>query len=139
MPPATLSLFLAGLVGAFLTSLYTFRLIFVVFHGKAKTEAHAGQGVSHHSAAVGAAGALDICRRVDHSSVERRAARHGYSRINGKSPSHDRDGGSCSSRSPVLPLAALLFLGERRFVTALANSATRPCGQCAMAERWMGL
>jgi NADH-quinone oxidoreductase subunit L len=37
----------AGLVGAFMTSLYTFRLIFIAFHGEAKTEAHAGHGISH--------------------------------------------------------------------------------------------
>ena len=41
-------LLLAGLVGAFLTSVYTFRLIFTVFHGEAKSEAHAGQGLAHH-------------------------------------------------------------------------------------------
>lgn len=39
--------FYMGLAGAFLTSLYTFRLIFVAFHGKAKTDAHAGHGISH--------------------------------------------------------------------------------------------
>jgi NADH-quinone oxidoreductase subunit L len=37
----------AGVVGAFLTSVYTFRLVFVVFHGEAHTEAHAGHGVSY--------------------------------------------------------------------------------------------
>ncbi len=37
----------AGLVGAFMTSLYTFRLIFITFHGEAKTEAHAGHGIAH--------------------------------------------------------------------------------------------
>jgi len=37
----------AGLVGAFMTSLYTFRLIFIAFHGEAKTEAHAGHGIAH--------------------------------------------------------------------------------------------
>lgn len=40
-------LLIAGLVGAFLTSIYTFRLIFVAFHGEPKTEAHAGHGISH--------------------------------------------------------------------------------------------
>jgi NADH-quinone oxidoreductase subunit L len=39
--------FLAGLVGAFLTPLYTFRLIFTVFHGEAKMHAHRGQGVTY--------------------------------------------------------------------------------------------
>jgi len=37
----------AGLLGAFLTSIYTFRLIFVVFHGSAQTHAHEGKGVSY--------------------------------------------------------------------------------------------
>ena len=38
----------AGLVGAFLTSLYTFRLIVIVFHGKPQVQAHPGHGVAHH-------------------------------------------------------------------------------------------
>ncbi|MFI4979912.1 MAG: NADH-quinone oxidoreductase subunit L, partial [Nevskiales bacterium] len=40
-------LFCAGLLGAFLTSLYTFRLIFTVFYGEAKTDAHQGHGISY--------------------------------------------------------------------------------------------
>jgi NADH-quinone oxidoreductase subunit L len=40
-------LFYAGLLGAFLTSIYTFRLIFIVFHGEEKTDAHEGHGVAH--------------------------------------------------------------------------------------------
>lgn len=38
---------IAGLLGAFLTSIYTFRLIFVVFHGQAQTAAHEGKGISY--------------------------------------------------------------------------------------------
>lgn len=37
----------AGIAGAFLTSLYTFRLIFTVFHGEAKADAHAGHGAAY--------------------------------------------------------------------------------------------
>jgi NADH-quinone oxidoreductase subunit L len=40
-------LFAAALLGAFLTSVYTTRLIVVVFFGEEKTHAHAGHGVSH--------------------------------------------------------------------------------------------
>ena len=40
-------LFLAGVAGAFLTSLYTFRLIFTVFHGEQHTKAHAGRGLAY--------------------------------------------------------------------------------------------
>jgi NADH-quinone oxidoreductase subunit L len=42
-----LGLFYAGLFGAFLTSIYTTRLIVVVFFGAEKTHAHAGHGVSY--------------------------------------------------------------------------------------------
>jgi NADH-quinone oxidoreductase subunit L len=37
----------AGLAGALLTSLYCFRLIFIVFHGPPRIEAHAGRGLAH--------------------------------------------------------------------------------------------
>ena len=40
-------LFLAGLVGAFLTPIYIFRLIFTVFHGEARMHAHRGRGVTY--------------------------------------------------------------------------------------------
>jgi len=43
-----LPLLLAGLLGALLTSIYTFRLIFVVFHGQVNIKARPGQGVAHH-------------------------------------------------------------------------------------------
>ncbi|ANF56738.1 NADH-quinone oxidoreductase subunit L [Halotalea alkalilenta] len=41
-------LWLGALFGAFMTSVYTFRMIFVVFHGKANLHAHAPQGIAHH-------------------------------------------------------------------------------------------
>jgi len=40
-------LFYAGLIGAFMTAIYTFRLIFVAFHGEAKTEVHAIHGADY--------------------------------------------------------------------------------------------
>lgn len=36
----------ATLLGAFITPIYTFRMIFLTFHGEAKTEAHPGRGIS---------------------------------------------------------------------------------------------
>jgi NADH-quinone oxidoreductase subunit L len=42
-----LGFWVAGMVGAFLTPLYIFRLIFIVFHGEAKIQAHRGSGVSY--------------------------------------------------------------------------------------------
>lgn len=40
-------LFWAGVAGAFLTSIYTFRLIWLVFHGAEKTHAHRISGVTY--------------------------------------------------------------------------------------------
>jgi len=42
------TLMFAGLIGAFMTSIYTFRLILIVFHGEPKfTETHETKGVAH--------------------------------------------------------------------------------------------
>ncbi|AWN16404.1 NADH-quinone oxidoreductase subunit L [Salinisphaera sp. LB1] len=41
-------LWLFGLIGAFITSIYTFRMIFIVFHGEEKIHAHPGHGIPHH-------------------------------------------------------------------------------------------
>ncbi|MBL0623559.1 NADH-quinone oxidoreductase subunit L [Aeromonas veronii] len=111
----------AGLVGAFLTSLYTFRLIFIAFHGKEKTKAHAGHGLAHHlpllvllvlSTGIGAlitpplAGVLPA-GPGDHIEEGRHALEvaSGIIAIAG------------------IALAAFLFLGERRLATSIANSA----------------
>ncbi|BBQ53559.1 NADH-quinone oxidoreductase subunit L [Aeromonas jandaei] len=111
----------AGLVGAFLTSLYTFRLIFIVFHGKEQTKAHAGHGLAHHlpllvllvlSTGIGAlitpplAGVLPA-GPGDHIEEGRHALEitSGIIAIAG------------------IALAAFLFLGERRLATSIANSA----------------
>ncbi|MDF9620271.1 NADH-quinone oxidoreductase subunit L [Pseudomonas entomophila] len=110
----------AGLVGAFMTSLYTFRLIFIAFHGEAKTEAHAGHGISHWlplgvlivlSTFVGAwihpplAGVLP--ESAGHAGGEAK---------------HSLEIASGAIAIAGILLSAMLFLGKRRFVTAVANS-----------------
>ncbi|MDD2091125.1 NADH-quinone oxidoreductase subunit L [Pseudomonas guariconensis] len=110
----------AGLVGAFMTSLYTFRLIFIAFHGEAKTEAHAGHGISHWlplgvlivlSTFIGAwihpplAGVLP--QSVGHAGGE---AQHSLEIVSG-----------AIAIAGIL-LAAVLFLGKRTLVSAIANS-----------------
>ncbi|NPU92999.1 MAG: NADH-quinone oxidoreductase subunit L [Gammaproteobacteria bacterium] len=40
-------LLLCGWIGAFMTSLYTLRLIFVAFHGPAQIQAHGGHGIAY--------------------------------------------------------------------------------------------
>jgi NADH-quinone oxidoreductase subunit L len=111
----------AGLAGAFLTSIYTFRLIFIAFHGEAKTEAHAGSGLAHNlplgvlivlSTVVGAlitpplAGVLP--QSVGHA---------------GGDAKHSLELASGVIAIAGIVLAALLFLGQRRFATAVAQSA----------------
>ena len=111
----------AGLAGAFLTSVYTFRLIFVAFHGEQKTEAHAGHGVAHWlplgtlivlSTAVGAmitpplAGVLP--QSIGHAGGE---AKHSLEIASG-----------AIALAGIL-IAAVLYLGRRRFVSAVAASA----------------
>ena len=110
----------AGLTGAFLTSIYTFRLIFIAFHGEQKTEAHAGHGVAHWlplatlivlSTFIGALitpplhGVLP--QSVGHAGGE---AKHGLEIASG-----------AIALAGIL-LAALLFLGQRRLVGAVAQS-----------------
>ncbi|MDH1263603.1 NADH-quinone oxidoreductase subunit L [Pseudomonas sp. GD03944] len=111
----------AGLVGAFMTSIYTFRLIFIAFHGEAKTEAHAGHGVAHNlplivlivlSTFVGAwitpplAGVLP--QSVGHA---------------GGDAKHSLEIASGAIAIAGILLAALLYLGKRRVVNAVAQSA----------------
>ncbi|MFM5050037.1 NADH-quinone oxidoreductase subunit L [Aeromonas veronii] len=111
----------AGLVGAFLTSLYTFRLIFIAFHGKEQTKAHAGHGLAHHlpllvllvlSTGIGALITPPLTGVLpagpgDHIEEGRHALEvaSGIIAIAG------------------IALAAFLFLGERRLATSIANSA----------------
>lgn len=112
----------AGLVGAFLTSIYTFRLIFIAFHGEQKTEAHAGHGIAHNlpllvlivlSTFIGAwitpplAGVLP--QGVGHAGGE---AKHSLELLSG-----------LIAVSGIV-IAALLFLGQRRVASAVAQSAT---------------
>ncbi|MGE7994397.1 NADH-quinone oxidoreductase subunit L, partial [Pseudomonas sp. NPDC089554] len=115
------NLLYAGLFGAFMTSLYTFRLIFITFHGEAKTEAHAGHGISHWlplgvlivlSTFVGAwihpplAGVLP--QGAGHAGGEAK---------------HSLEIASGAIAIAGILLAAVLFLGKRRLATAIANSS----------------
>ncbi len=43
-----INLLTAGLIGAFLTGLYIFRMIFIVFHGKDQIQPTAGYGISYY-------------------------------------------------------------------------------------------
>lgn len=115
------NLLIAGLVGAFLTSIYTFRLIFIVFHGEAKTEANGGHGIAHHlplivlivlSTFIGAWITPPL------AGVLPQSAGHA-----GGEAKHSLEIASGAIALAGILLAALLFLGKRRFVSALAKSA----------------
>ncbi|MBA1246810.1 NADH-quinone oxidoreductase subunit L [Pseudomonas luteola] len=115
------NLLIAGLIGAFLTSIYTFRLIFIVFHGEAKTEAHGGHGIAHHlplivlivlSTFIGAWITPPL------AGVLPQSAGHA-----GGEAKHSLEIASGAIALAGILLAALLFLGKRRFVSALAKSA----------------
>lgn len=114
------TLLLAGLVGAFLTSLYTFRLIFIAFHGKEQTQAHPGQGLAHHlpllvllvlSTGVGALIAPPLAGVLPAGPGDHiEAGRHGLEILSGV------------VAIAGIALSAFLFLGERRLTRALGES-----------------
>ncbi|MCQ4270175.1 NADH-quinone oxidoreductase subunit L [Pseudomonas kuykendallii] len=111
----------AGLAGAFLTSIYTFRLIFIAFHGEAKTESHAGHGVSHWlplgtlivlSTFIGALITPPLAGVLPESA--------GHA---GGDAKHSLEIASGAIAIAGILLAALLFLGKRRLVGVIAASA----------------
>jgi len=115
-----MELLVAGLVGAFMTSLYTFRLIFIVFHGEEKTDAHAGHGLAYAapllvllvlSTGIGALIHPPLAGVLPQGP--------GAAGGEGKHTLELVSGGIAIAG---ILLAALLFLGKRSFVTALANN-----------------
>ncbi|MFD1802308.1 NADH-quinone oxidoreductase subunit L [Mixta tenebrionis] len=113
------NLMMAGLVGAFLTSLYTFRMIFIVFHGEEKIHAHAGKGITHHlplivlllfSTFVGALITPPLAGVLPQSE-------HGEA---GKTALEIASG---AVAVVGILIAAWLWLGKRALVTSVARSA----------------
>lgn len=110
-----------------LTSLYTFRLIFIVFHGEAKTEAHAGHGIAYAlpllvllvlSTFIGALIHPPLAGVLPPSVGEQLAELKNSAELK-----HTVEFISGGIAVLGIALSALLFLGRRRFVTALAQSA----------------
>ncbi|HET8729561.1 MAG TPA: NADH-quinone oxidoreductase subunit L [Moraxellaceae bacterium] len=111
----------AGLLGAFLTAIYTTRLIVIAFHGEAKSDAHAPHGISHHlplavllvlSTGIGAlihppvAGVLPETVAV----VKGEAAQHSIELLSG------------TVALAGIAIAIFLFAGQRRLIGAVAQS-----------------
>lgn len=113
---------IAGLVGALLTGIYTFRLIFIVFFGEEKTHAHPVKGFDHSLPLVVLA-VLSIVGGFIHlpldsvlpaaPAAEEAAgwSKHGFEALSGV------------ISIVGIAIAAALFLGRRTLVTAVATSA----------------
>ena len=112
-------LLLSGLAGAFLTSLYTFRLIFIVFHGDSKLNVHPGQGISHHLPLL----VLMLLSTFVGALITPPLA----SVFPPANESHDGklliELLSATIAIAGIALAAFLFLGKRNLIGQLANSA----------------
>ncbi|MBC9251025.1 NADH-quinone oxidoreductase subunit L [Pseudomonas alcaligenes] len=111
----------AGLAGAFLTSIYTFRLIFIAFHGEQKTEAHAGHGVAHWlplSVLIVLSTFIGALITPPLHGVLPQSIGHA-----GGEAQHSLEIASGAIALAGILLSALLFLGKRSFATAVAQSA----------------
>ena len=110
----------AGLAGAFLTSIYTFRLIFIAFHGEQKTEAHAGHGVAHWlplSVLIVLSTFIGALITPPLAGVLPQSVGHA-----GGDAKHSLEIASGAIALAGILLAALLFLGQRKVVSAVAQS-----------------
>jgi NADH-quinone oxidoreductase subunit L len=115
-----LNLFLAGLFGAFLTSIYTFRLIFTVFFGKEHSAANSGHGLAYTLPLIVLLALSTFIGGQIHLPLALVL------------PAGPGEGGGADETKIALlsgsvavigiALAALLFLGERKFVKWLKNS-----------------
>ncbi|WP_340607762.1 NADH-quinone oxidoreductase subunit L [Xenorhabdus bharatensis] len=115
-----MNLMLAGLIGALMTSLYTFRMIFIVFHGKENTKAHSVKGITHTLPLS----VLLILSTFVGAWIEQP--------LTGVLPGNGAEGHDGKMTLEIVSgvvavlgilLAAALYLGKRSLVNAIANSA----------------
>ncbi|CBL45458.1 NADH dehydrogenase I, chain L [gamma proteobacterium HdN1] len=123
-------LLVMGCIGAFMTSIYTFRMIFIVFHGPATFEAHRPKGVAY---------ALPLVVLVLLSTF---LGAWIHQPLDGVLPAvaeHGKDGMKTTFEIFLMAtaiigvgLAAFLFLGERKLA---ASAAANPAGK-ALRTLW---
>ncbi|WP_426576921.1 NADH-quinone oxidoreductase subunit L [Xenorhabdus stockiae] len=115
-----MNLMLAGLIGALMTSLYTFRMIFIVFHGKENTKAHSVKGITHTLPLS----VLLVLSTFVGALIEQP--------LTGVLPGNGAEGHDGKMMLEIVSgvvavlgilLAAALYLGKRSLVNAIANSA----------------
>ncbi|MCC8367435.1 NADH-quinone oxidoreductase subunit L [Xenorhabdus sp. PB61.4] len=114
-----MNLMLAGLIGALMTSLYTFRMIFIVFHGKENTKAHSVKGITHTLPLS----VLLVLSTFVGALIEQP--------LTGILPGNGAQGHDGKMTLEIVSgvvavlgilLAAALYLGKRSLVNAIANS-----------------
>ncbi|MBC8948213.1 MULTISPECIES: NADH-quinone oxidoreductase subunit L [Xenorhabdus] len=120
-----MNLMLAGLIGALMTSLYTFRMIFIVFHGEENTHAHPVKGITH---TLPLSVLLVLSTFVGALIVPPLAGVLPDSVLSGNSVVGHDGKMTLEIVSGVIAvvgilLAAALYLGKRSVVNATANSA----------------
>ncbi|WP_225639576.1 NADH-quinone oxidoreductase subunit L [Candidatus Profftia sp. (ex Adelges kitamiensis)] len=114
-----INLVIAGLFSSFLTSLYTFRMIFIVFHGKEHIKVHVNKGITHNLPLIillvlsTYIGKLIIPPLVG-------VFPENHSIIVGSKLMLEIISGIISTLGVLL--AAILFLGKRQFINKIANS-----------------
>lgn len=127
-------LLVMGVIGAFMTSLYTFRLIFIVFHGPAKGEVHKIHGVSYGLPLV----ILLVLSTLIGAKI--------HPPLAGVLPAAV-DYGNGAMKTPFniflmvtaivgVGLSALLFLGERGVATRIASSPAGKALHTLWYEAW---
>lgn len=127
-------LLVMGVIGAFMTSLYTFRLVFIVFHGPAKGEVHKIHGVSYGLPLV----ILLVLSTLIGAKI--------HPPLAGVLPAAV-DYGNGAMKTPFeiflmataiigVGLSALLFLGERGVATRIASSPAGKALHTLWYEAW---
>ncbi|QPR27699.1 NADH-quinone oxidoreductase subunit L [Edwardsiella hoshinae] len=113
------NLMMAGLAGAFLTSLYTFRMIFIVFHGEAHTQAHEVKGWTHNLPLI----VLMILSTFVGALITPPLAGVLPAMPQGEGGKMTLEIASAIVAIAGLLLAARLYLGQRQWVNQIAASA----------------
>lgn len=114
-------LWLGALCGAFLTSVYTFRMIFIVFHGREQIHPHAGRGLAHHVPLIVLAVLSTFVGAMIHPPLEN-VLPAGPDGQYGHSVKLMLEILAAVVAVVGVGIAAGLFLGRRRLVSSLAQT-----------------
>ncbi|WP_299260750.1 NADH-quinone oxidoreductase subunit L [uncultured Kushneria sp.] len=114
-------LWLGALFGAFLTSVYTFRMIFIVFHGREQIHPHAGRGLAHHVPLIVLAVLSTFVGAMIHPPLEN-VLPAGPDGQYGHSVKLMLEILAAIVAVVGVGIAAGLFLGRRRLVSSLAQT-----------------